>query len=171
MTFRRAHRATAVAAALILATTLSGCSLATSMLLGGGGDAQRDQSGNVTEKDNIDIFSLKVGDCKMTDADGEVQATDVVPCEEPHDEEVYFEFDLEGDELPSSEQIEAAVGEKCIPAFDEYVGTMFEESTLDIRWLEPTQLTWTELDDRLVQCIIVDAAGDQLEGSMKGAKR
>ncbi|MEJ1086942.1 septum formation family protein [Microbacterium sp. Mu-80] len=116
------------------------------------------------------IFNLKVGDCKLTDGGAEVQATDVVPCDEPHDEEVYFEFGLEGDEFPDAETIETAVFETCIPEFEQYVGIAWQDSALDIRWLEPSAETWEHLDDRIVQCIIVDGAGGKLDASMKGAE-
>lgn len=164
----RSARATALIGAIAALTiALTGCSAVTGFL---NPDAQRDESGQVQEDQSIGIFNLKVGDCKLADTAETVQATDVVPCDKPHDEEVYFEFELEGDELPDAETIETAVLDNCIPEFEKYVGLSWEESTLDVRWLEPSAETWSELDDRVVQCIIVDGAGGKLEASVKGAK-
>lgn len=165
----RSGRAIAlIGATAALTIALTGCSALSGIL--GGGDAKRDEAGQIQEDQNIGIFNLKVGDCKQSDTDAEVQATDVVPCDQPHDEEVYFEFELEGDELPDAETIETAVFDNCIPEFEKYVGISWEESTLDVRWLEPSAETWEQLDDRIVQCIIVDGAGAKLDASMKDAK-
>lgn len=105
----------------------------------------------------------------MEDVAGEIQDTDVVPCSEPHDEEVYFEFELEGDEFPGGEAIDAEGEAQCLPAFEDYVGIDFQSSTLSLFWITPTQDTWEQLNDRVVQCVLYHYEGEQLTGSMKGA--
>src|SRR5690606_6771886 len=124
----RTRRALALAgSAVALSVALSGCS-ALNGILGGGSDAPRDEETNeVTEQANIDIFSLKVGDCKMEDVPGEIKETEVVPCSEPHDEEVFFEFELEGDEFPGGDAIDAEGEAQCLPAFEDYVGIDFQD--------------------------------------------
>ncbi|MCE7482369.1 hypothetical protein LZG07_10615 [Microbacterium profundi] len=90
----RNRRAFALAGtALALSIALSGCSALNNLIVGGSNDAQRDEeTGEVTEGSNIDIFSLKVGDCMPTsDTTGEITDADVVPCSEPHADEVFFE--------------------------------------------------------------------------------
>ncbi|MBB5744351.1 hypothetical protein HD600_002848 [Microbacterium ginsengiterrae] len=158
--------------AVALTVALSGCNV-----LGGSNDAQRDEEGNVTEGSNIDVFSLQVGDC-MPEADttGEITDLDVVPCSEPHTDEVFYEFELTGDELPSEDEITAEVEAQCVPAFSEFVGTDYYESTLDFWWMTPTEETWTQANDRLVQCIVYepDEAGTgsvELTESLEGAAR
>ncbi|WP_228479688.1 septum formation family protein [Microbacterium abyssi] len=173
----RTKRALAVAgSALALSIALSGCGALSGIL--GGGDAQRDEDGNVTEGSNIDIFSLKVGDCMpASDTSGEITDADVVPCSEPHADEVFYEFELEGDELPSDDEIMSQVEAQCVPAFTEFVGLDYYESTLDFWWITPTEQTWTQANDRVVQCVIYkpdpkDSTGQtQLEvtGSLEGA--
>lgn len=166
----RTRRALALAgSAIVLSAALSGCS-ALNNIIGGNNDAPRDEDTNeVTEESNIDIFSLKVGDCKMEDPDGEISDTDVVPCTEAHDEEVYFEFELTGDEFPEGDAIDAEGEAQCLPAFEEYVGIDYDSSTLALFWITPTQATWDELNDRIVQCVLYSYDGAQLTGSMKGA--
>ncbi|MGL3151762.1 septum formation family protein [Microbacterium sp. A82] len=162
--------------AVALSLALSGCS---SMVLGVG-DAQRDDGGNVTEEATIDIFSLKVGDCMPeSDTTGDIQDTPVVPCEEPHTNEVFFEFELTGDTLPSDDEITAEVEAQCVPAFADFVGFDYFESVLDFWWLTPTEETWDSADDRLVQCVLyepdpADPTGEaslEITGSLKGATR
>lgn len=89
MIMTRKKRALALAgSAVALSLALSGCSALNGIL--GGNDAQRDDEGNVTEGSNVDVFSLKVGDCMpATNASGEITDVDVVPCSEPHTDEVF----------------------------------------------------------------------------------
>lgn len=167
----RNRRALALAgAALALTIALSGCSAINSILGGGSADADRDEeSGQVTESANIDVFALKVGDCKMASATGEIQDVDVVPCEEPHDEEVYHEFPMEDGEF-SEEAVDAAT-EGCIgDAYTTFVGVAWDASALDVYPITPTKRTWDELDDRIIQCVISDPAGP-VTGSLAGAAR
>lgn len=157
-------------AAAALSLTLTGCSALNGILGGGSGDADRDEdTGQVTESSNIDIFSLKLGDCKMESAAGLLSDADVVPCSEPHDEEVYYEITMDDGEF-SDEAVDAATDECIGDAFTSFVGVAFQDSTLDVYPITPTQQTWDELDDRIIQCIISDPAG-QTTGSLAGSAR
>lgn len=177
MTINRTSRALALTgAALALGLSLSGCSAINGLI--GGGDAQRDEEGNVTEQANIDVFSLKVGDCMpASDNSGEITDLDVVPCGEPHVDEVFYEFELADGDLPTDDEIMAEVEAECVPAFGEFVGTDYFESTLDFWWITPTQDTWTQMNDRVVQCVIyqpdpADETGEtqlELTASLKGS--
>lgn len=173
-------RALAIAGtALALSIALGGCSAISNLIGGGASDAQRDeQTGEVTEGSNIDIFSLTVGDCMpASETSGEITDADVVPCAEPHADEVFFEFDLAGSDLPTDDEITAQVEAQCIPAFSDFVGIDYYDSALDFWWLTPTEQTWTEADDRLVQCVIYEPdpadpeASLEVTGSLEGAAR
>lgn len=156
--------------ALALSIALSGCSAINDILGSGSGDADRDEeSGQVTESANIDVFSLKVGDCKMSSATGEIQDVDVVPCEESHDEEVYYEFKMDDGEF-SEEAVDAATQECVGEAYTTFVGVAWDDSALDVYPITPTQRTWDELNDRVIQCVISDPAGP-VTGSLEGAAR
>lgn len=165
---RRALALAGSAAALTVA--LTGCSAINSILGSGSGDANRDEeSGQVTESANIDIFSLKVGDCKMESPSGLIEDADVVPCSEPHDEEVYYEITMDDGDF--SEDAVNTASEECIgDAFTSFVGVSYDQSALEVYPITPTKDTWETLDDRLVQCVVVDPAGPT-EGSLKGAAR
>lgn len=177
----RNRRALALAGtAIALSIALTGCS-AINNLIGGGNDAERDEeTGEVTEEANIDIFSLAVGDCMPeSDTSGEITDADVVPCSEPHTDEVFFEFDLAEGDLPSDSEIQAEVEAQCIPAFNEFVGIDYYDSALNFWWLTPTEQTWTQANDRLVQCIVyepdpADTSGQTqlvVNESLEGAAR
>ncbi len=153
----------------VAAFALTGCAGISSVF--GPGEPDRDETGQITEEQNIDIFAVTVGDCLPSNAMAdEMSAVDVVPCSEPHGFEVYHEFNLEDGEYPAEDDLWDAVGEGCIPAFDEFVGIAFEESALEIYPLWPTEASWEELDDRLVQCLVNDPAEETI-GSLRDAAR
>ncbi|MGN8025689.1 septum formation family protein [Microbacterium sp. 22242] len=163
------RRLAVLGSAAVLAVGLSGCSLLSSAL-GGGGDAPRDdKSGKVTQSSNVDIFNLKVGDCKLKDSGTQISETDVVPCDKPHDEEVYYEFKLADGEYDSS-VIDTEVNKCAEDAFTSFIGVAYDASSLDVSYMTPTKDTWEKMNDRLVQCIVSDPAGQTI-GSLKGAAR
>lgn len=167
----RTRRALALAgSAVALSVALTGCSALNGILGGGAGDADRDEeTGQVTESANIDIFALKVGDCMMEAPSGLLEDIDVVPCAEPHDQEVFYEITMDDGEF-SEEAIDAASQECIGDPYTSFVGVAYDASTLEVYPITPTQQTWDELNDRVVQCVISDPAG-QIEGSLEGAAR
>ncbi len=167
----RTRRALALAgSAVALSVALTGCSALNGILGGGAGDADRDEeTGQVTESANIDIFALKVGDCMMEAPSGLLEDIDVVPCAEPHDQEVFYEITMDDGDF-SEEAVDAASQECIGDAYASFVGVAYEASTLEVYPITPTQQTWDELNDRVVQCVISDPAG-QIEGSLEGAAR
>ncbi len=167
----RTRRALALAgAAVALSLALSGCSAINSVLGGAPQDAQRDEeTGAVTEDDTIDIFALKVGDCKMDSGSELLESADVVPCDQPHDEEVYHEITMPDGEF-SDADIETASQECIGEPFTTFVGVAFDASLLEVYPITPTKDTWEKLNDRVVQCVIYDPAGPTT-GSLAGAAR
>jgi hypothetical protein len=167
----RTRRALALAgSAVALSVALTGCSALNGILGGGSGDADRDEdTGQVTESANIDIFSLKLGDCLQESATGLLEDVDVVPCEESHDQEVYYEITMDDGEF-SEEDVDAASQECIGDAYTSFVGVGYQESALDVTTIAPTKETWDSLNDRVIQCIIFDSAG-QTTGSLKGVAK
>lgn len=157
-----------VGAGAILIFALTGCA----GLLPGAQDAPRDETGEVAEEADIDIFALKVGDCMPANsATGLISEASVIPCAEPHSEEVFHEFALEEGDFPGEDVIDEQVEIECITAFESFVGLDWDSSTLNMYPITPTEDTWNEYDDRVVQCVILDPAQPELTGSLKGAAR
>ncbi|WP_341941996.1 septum formation family protein [Microbacterium sp. LWH10-1.2] len=171
MKLRTRHALALVGSAAALSFALTGCSALNSILGSGKADADRDdKTGQVTESSNIGIFALKVGDCMLSAPSGLLEDVDVVPCTEPHDEEVYHEFKMEDGEY-SAEAIDDASVKNCTgDAFTSFVGVAWDATTLDVYPITPTQQTWDQMNDRVVQCVISDPAG-QISVSLKGAAR
>jgi hypothetical protein len=133
-------------------------------------EPDRDESGVITEEGDADVFTLQVGDC-MSDqagATGEVTDVPVVPCEEPHDSEIYYAYTVpDADAFPGTFQ--EHVDAQCLPQFQTFVGLPYEQSALELTWLEPTIESWNE-GDRELLCIVADPAGG-VTGSLQGAAR
>lgn len=134
------------------------------------GGPERDDAGNIIESGTEDVFSLQVGDCfdnESEEAD-EIANVPAVPCAEPHDNEVYYAFDLDDGAYPGEEAISQAAFTECLGSFETYVGNTYEASALDISYLSPTPEGWDE-GDQEVLCILFDFDFEKLSGTMKGS--
>lgn len=118
------------------------------------------------------VLDLRVGDC-LNDAElsGEVRDVPAVDCSDPHDSEVYFEFDAEGtgaDEMyPDDDDLSAQADEGCAAAFSEFVGIEAAESRLSFASYSPLLSGWYEPGGREISCVVFDPAG-QTTGSLEG---
>lgn len=164
----RAARIIAIGAAALAAVALSGCSLISNFT---NSSAARDaESGEVVEGGQQSAFTMRVGDC-WNDPDGQqVSELEVVPCAEPHDNEVIALFDLPDGDFPGEDAVEAAADEGCTARFADYVGSSYESSELVIWPLWPTEGSWDNMDDREIVCSVYDPSG-LLTGSIKGSAR
>ena len=54
---------------------------------------------------------------------------------------------------------------KCVPLFEDYVGSDYETSRLDVWWIFPTTESWND-GDREVACVLYDLGLNKLTGSM-----
>ncbi|WDG17995.1 septum formation family protein [Microbacterium sp. Clip185] len=139
--------------------------------LGGGPEAVRDaDTGEITDAGKADVFTLSVGDCMNNTSSEEVTDVPVVPCSDPHDTEVYYEFSLPDGEYPGKDEVYSAAEEGCYNEFANFVGIAYEESTLEFSYFAPTQQSWDQGNDRLVSCLVVDTA-EQVTGTLAGAAR
>lgn len=154
----------AAGAALTLMVGLSGCSVLSSIL---GNEPARDEEGAVTETDTSDVFAMAVGDCLNEPSGTQVSEVEFVPCDQPHDYEVYAELELPAGDYPTD--VDAQAETYCTEQFTSFVGVSFDESTLSLTYFTPTMDSWGE-GDHLVSCIIVDPAG-QTTGTLAGANK
>lgn len=158
--FKKGIAAVAAAAAVLL---LASCSLLES-------DAPRDDSGQVTEATTISVFKLQKGDCfdEASMGTGEVNTVKVIPCDEPHDSEIFAEKTLTGSSFPGDSAIQEEADEFCYGEFEPFVGISYDDSLHYFYSLTPTQGSWDQDNDRLIQCIIISDEGN-ISHSLKGA--
>lgn len=134
-------------------------------------NSSRDESGNITEGGDVGVFALQVGDCFDQPPDGDISQVAAVPCTDPHDDEVYATFDIEGGDdapFPGAATI-STESEKCAgQLFTDYVGTDYASSRFQAFPIAPTQETWeSDLNDREVICTANTKDGTQITGSIK----
>lgn len=131
-----------LAASLAALISISGCSAVSSLT-----DLAEGKS---------DVFALAVGDC-FNDEDAEtISSVKVIDCTEAHDNEIYFEYSLANDFFGAGEFDDDAVfadaEAKCLPAFEDFVGASYENTSLNYSYLYPSSQSW-EADDRSIQCL------------------
>ena len=152
-----ARRLATVATIGLAAVALTGCSLITSALNGG----------------ESDVFTLKVGDC-LNDGvtETELSTVPVVPCDEPHDSEVYAAVIMDDEEYPGADATIAFADEQCYEEFEDFVGISYDESIYGFSYLYPSQESW-DGGDREILCQIsaVDESGNvaKSDKSLEGA--
>lgn len=111
-----------------------------------------------------DAGSLAVGDCFDEPATVEQTVKDVQhhPCSDPHGAEVVFvgDYTPASDTPPTETEVDAFVGNTCIPAFNAYTGLDFGTAAdLDLGWYWPTAEGWQDGDHKVIcYAIRVDQA-------------
>ena len=155
------RRFTALITVLVLA--LAACS---------SDEPSRDASGSIDETGDASVFSLQVGDCFNDEAAVGDVITDVpvVPCEDPHDNEIFFEFEMTDAVFPGNDAAIESSALRCLEQFQPFVGTDYLESELEIFPITPTAQSWGE-GDRVVYCVLYALDLSKLEGSMRGSNR
>ncbi len=124
-----------------------------------------------TGPEDADVFTLQVGDCLVDQtADAEVEEVPVVPCDQPHAQEIYYSHIIDADALPDETEMQTIVGDACIVQFETFVGLPYDDSVLDVTWLEPTQGSW-DSGDRELLCMVIDPSTDSVTGTLAGANR
>lgn len=135
------------------------------------GSANRDDDGAIAKGGDLAATELRVGDCLDSPEATQVTEIRAVPCAEPHDLEVYHEFEhADAERPPSRPEAIGVIEQECVPAFDAFVGVPYIDSDLDFFTFEPTIQGWQE-GDRTVQCAVYALDGSKLTGSARGARR
>jgi hypothetical protein len=122
--------------------------------------------------ETINVLDLDLGDClPYLEGEGDVYELPLVPCDQPHDSEVYFVFSMPDDaDYPGDDALTDEAISRCQTAFEEFVGMSYDESELDYWWFTPTKATWNHGGDRSTQCLIYSYDGD-VTGTLEGAAR
>ena len=110
---------------------------------------------------------VEVGMC-FDDQDGsEIERFPTVPCDEPHQNEVFHLFDVEGQDYPGVDALRAEGERVCRgEAFTRYVGETYEASRFDVFQILPTEGSWSE-GDREVVCALYDPFDNAETGSAR----
>lgn len=151
---------------------LAAAAIALSLVLGACSDdsPDRDGDGRITSAGDLSVFDLVEGDCVVLDSDVEAanSTLPVVPCDEPHQAEVYSLVVLDDlDQYPGERELSNRAELECVGTFGDYVGVELADSTLFFTYMIPAVRSWQEDGDRTVVCMALGVGGP-LEGSVKG---
>jgi hypothetical protein len=138
-------------------------------------NAGRDSNGNINKAGDLNITELHVGDCydipgedASPDPSQAVGTTHATPCTEPHHYEVFYVGSIPGTTYPSDAELQKWAESACVPAFQAYVGTPYDQSSLDVAWFYPERAGWAK-GDRGGQCSLADTNKKTFKQSLKGS--
>ena len=122
-----------------------------------------------------DVFSIATRDCFNAPIDdGKTSTVAVIDCTAAHDFEAYQSVILPEGDFSGDVETEASAEEKCIAAFEAFVGVPYAESELLVNYFYPSEETWAD-GDREVVCVVQDANADgsarQATGTLADAAR
>lgn len=120
--------------------------------------------GNRTQATN-----LEVGQCILVPINSQVNSVATTDCTEEHTGEVYSISPVDGEYLPSRDELEELVDDACYSTFEAYVGSSPEDTSLDYTAMSPTADTWAK-GDRTIVCIAVPTETDTLSRSVKDSR-
>jgi hypothetical protein len=103
--------------------------------------------------DRVTTDRLEVGQCiRAVGESTEIYSMPVVPCDQPHEAEVYHVFTMDAGPFPGDAAVESESGERCSAALEPYLTP--ENESLEIVYLYPHEGNWRQ--DRRVTCIAAD---------------
>jgi hypothetical protein len=112
---------------------------------------------------------LAVGDCFATPNTDDYYPLYRLPCDEPHQFEVYDVTQHPGADYPGDEGFESYGLARCIPAFAAYTGSAYEDQDLLVWfWWAPLSDAWGA-GERTVQCLLALADATLATQSYRGA--
>jgi hypothetical protein len=128
--------------------------------------------------EQIFVFDLGTGECfdeRLVAGQGPVPVDELfrVPCEGPHQNEVYLLTTMPqatGDDYPGEDAVRGFADSACLESFEDFIGAQYELSEFEIAHIVPTESSWPR-PDREVVCFVFDRSADFSEGSAQGAAR
>ena len=120
----------------------------------------------------VSLLRLEVGTC-LNDVEQPIgqDMTDVpyVPCDEPHESEVFAEIVLDDESFPGIDSITESASTGCLEEFSRFVGVDYQDSTLSFHYYYPTETSWS-VGDRSIFCVGFEP-GALTTGTLANSKR
>lgn len=120
------------------------------------------------------VPTLEIGQCSNGIRPGATLTADAyrsIPCESPHEAEVFGSVQYVGSGAFPGETALLDFGQApCAAAFASYVGIDFQESSLQAIIVTPSEATWIK-GDRAIVCVAFGPNGSTLTGSIRGTAR
>ena len=131
----------------------------------------RSDAGGLTGAARIPVTEFLAGDCFDDPESVEVEDVAGLPCDVPHDNEVYAIFDHEGTDQswPGVDALNEYSYLSCVDRFTDYVGSDYIDSRLEVSFLSPLEAGWIE-GDREIVCFVFDLDLAKLTESMRDSE-
>ncbi|MFN2484418.1 MAG: DUF4190 domain-containing protein [Candidatus Limnocylindria bacterium] len=110
----------------------------------------RDADGRINEAGLIDELSLVPGDC-LNDPEEDAILLSALPCEQPHDAEVFARFRLAGDGWPGRGNIRRRATAGCRNRLEQLHPREYGALIDDVTYFSPDRFDWA-IDDHDVIC-------------------
>ena len=108
---------------------------------------------------------MHVGDCTNNAVGGPIDTRNLaISCSRPHQWEVYFQYTLE-DEFAGDWSSFAQ--DKCLNAFEDFVGISYEDSKLDFTWVRPFDGATMKDSDMTVTCFVGESDERYRTGTLR----
>jgi hypothetical protein len=126
------------------------------------GGAGASSSGGV-----VSAAKLTVGHCvDGLRAGNDLAGLPVLPCEQPHEGEVFAVFELPAGPYPGDAELGRQAQQECLKRFETYAPSSVADDRVELFYLHPSPLSWTS-GDRGVTCVATDPTAKRA-GSLKG---
>ena len=103
----------------------------------------------------VSVYGFEVGDCFIDFDESETTFT-AVSCDEPHDAEVFIDFEYPEGPYPGDVELDAMAEELCFgDTFEDFVGRDYQSSSVFSLRSRPNEDTWV-LGDRTINCVLTD---------------
>lgn len=136
------------------------------LLAGCSAESIRDSGGAVVSAGPWSVFDLRPGDC-ITDASVEdSDMVPLVPCDEPHGQEVYAVITSTDTSYPGGGALAARGDEQCLSGLSG-LGSQVPEG-IPFSYLLPSETTWQENNDRAIVCVLIFPGGQALGSFVSG---
>jgi hypothetical protein len=116
------------------------------------------------------VFALAVGQCLVppTKVQAELTSIEVVPCTDPHTQQVYAVVHDGAGSYPTPAALSTFANAHCLDDFAGFVGVSYQKSSLYFTYLLPSVRSWAA-GDRSVVCVVESVQGP-LRRSVQGSK-
>jgi hypothetical protein len=108
--------------------------------------AGRDANGDINKQGNLDAFSIKVNDCyeKPTDASAGFSSVKAIPCDQPHNAQVFFQFTFPNatSVAPTDEELKSTADPQCTTAAGTKVDQNKAPQNAMMNYLVPDNTAW-----------------------------
>ena len=128
----------------------------------------RDADGVVTEAGTVSVFDLAPGDCldPPEDLSGEIAEIRVVPCDEPHTQEVFAKAEADDQAYPGAEALATEASGACAGKMQQPDLGLSPDDGYFWSYLLPSFNGWNKDNDRTMVCVFVFPQQGSVTGSV-----